>query len=166
MDENAGLSLTLQDEPRPEYVTMAKASFSRIVAAAEEIAWDHPEEMDVHEEVGALVYALWKRLSEADGILAEGERIALERVVSDDPSYAGVVRRLNGGEAPAPREGKLMRFASERPVARKHLLVELQTLGYALASVDQSFAHAELDALHDFLGDIERAHPLQTARAR
>ena len=49
-----------------------------------------------------------------------------------------------------------MELAKERPVGRRHLLVELETFGYALASVDRTFDHAELDALHAFLDEIGR----------
>lgn len=150
---------TPYDEPRPEYVAMAQASFARIVSAAEEIAWDHPlgsgeGEIDVHEEVGFLVASLWHRLAEADGITSEGERIALERVVAGDPTYAAVVAKYAGIGPTGPRESALMRAAKERPVARRHISVELETFGYALASVDRTFDHAELDALHLFLEEI------------
>ena len=142
------------DEPRQEYVAMAQTSFARIVGMAEEIAWDHAETLDVHDEVGFLVASMWHRLAEADGITSEGERVALARVVAGDPTYAAVVGQYAGIGTPESRKSVLMELAKERPVGRRHLLVELETFGYALASVDRTFDHAELDALHAFLEEI------------
>ncbi len=151
-------------EPRQEYVAMALASFARIVETAEEIVLDrdpHDEDgteaapIDVHDEVGWLVYALWHRLAEADGLVEAREQEALERVLAGDPDYAAAVARLSPGP-PAPRPSRLMSLARARPTARRHLAIELETFGYALASVDRTFDHAELDALRAFLAEIER----------
>ncbi|RYG69155.1 hypothetical protein EON77_14920 [bacterium] len=147
------------DEPRAEYVAMAQTSFARIVGIAEEIAWDHPagsgpDALDVPEEVGRLIHALWNRLAVADGVLTRAERLTLDRVVSGHPRYADVVAKLDGHDAGDVGGYALLRVAAERPVAREQLLVELETFGYALAAVDRSFDHAELDALHAFLAEV------------
>lgn len=142
------------EEPRREYVAMARASFARIVERveeiAEEIAVEGEPRVDVPEEVGALVYDLWHRIAEADGFTEARERAALEAVIAGDEEYAGLIGEF-AFKPPAWSESRLVRLAETHPVAHRHLMTELEALGFALASVDRTFDHAELDAIHAFL---------------
>lgn len=144
------------DEPRTEFLAMAQTSFTHIVSTAEEIAWEHETPIDLQDEVGYLVGKLWRSLAEADGIVTAAEQTVLDLVVAGNPVYAGALAKYAFAPPFEPRRSLLMQIAKDRPIARRHLLVELEAFGYALAAVDRIFDHDELEALHSYLKEIVR----------